>query len=389
MNQKPMKINLSLKLIIAVSIIISLSLFVVFYFFQNLHQKSLEDQVIEKARALSTQLTFSRQWFSVHENVYVKKAPGTDIDKELERFSIKDESGNIYIIKNHALFTKEISVIAEENSDFTFRIFSDNPLNSENLPQNIEYEALEYFKKGSVEFIKKTKLNEINYLYFIAPFSVNNSCLTCHKNKEYKIGDILGGISIIIPINKSIEIIQKNNLFIIFAVLFLNIIILSLIYFIFSNLITKPLSKIKYAAEQVSSGNLDVTIDLNTQDELQILSDTFNKMIKGLKTSHEFLEKEISIATDELTIEKSRIEGIIKGIAEGVYTTDTNLIIRTWNPAAKFITGYEEIDVIGKKCSDVIKHLDSSGQNLCKEFCPSKKCLGNLEKIENSHRRPF
>ena len=52
-----------------------------------------------------------------------------------------------------------------------------------------------------------------------------------------------------------------------------------------ANLITRPLKNLVRASEQVASGNLDVHVDLKTNDELTILAKSFNQMVASLNES--------------------------------------------------------------------------------------------------------
>lgn len=53
--------------------------------------------------------------------------------------------------------------------------------------------------------------------------------------------------------------------------------------FFISRSVTKPLDSLIGATRQVDSGNLDVQVKVNTRDELKVLADSFNLMVKDLK----------------------------------------------------------------------------------------------------------
>ncbi|MBF0406413.1 MAG: response regulator [Candidatus Riflebacteria bacterium] len=63
---------------------------------------------------------------------------------------------------------------------------------------------------------------------------------------------------------------------------------------IFSFLLSKPLSTLRNAVLEVSRGNLQIKVDVKSQDEIGELSFSFNQMIENLKTSISRLEEEIS-----------------------------------------------------------------------------------------------
>lgn len=55
--------------------------------------------------------------------------------------------------------------------------------------------------------------------------------------------------------------------------------------------IVQPIRKLQQATQEISRGNLDVRVGLNSQDELQALSDNFDIMTENLKMSRQKLER--------------------------------------------------------------------------------------------------
>ena len=54
-----------------------------------------------------------------------------------------------------------------------------------------------------------------------------------------------------------------------------------------ANTITRPLTKLVAASQAVANGNLDVQVEADSNDEIALLADSFNKMIVSLKDSRE------------------------------------------------------------------------------------------------------
>ena len=76
------------------------------------------------------------------------------------------------------------------------------PINPENAPDSWERDALEAFERDrSIEAVStRATIDEENYYRLIRPFFVEQSCLTCHGNQGYAVGDVRGAISIGVPI---------------------------------------------------------------------------------------------------------------------------------------------------------------------------------------------
>lgn len=105
--------------------------------------------------------------------------------------------------------------------------------------------------------------------------------------------------------------------------------------------ITDPIQELARATEQVAKGNLDMKISVSRDDEIGLLVNSFNNMVRELKESKE------SLNSAWLKSERSRliIENIIKNINAGVIYLDPAGNVLTINSAACKIlaTGQEEI----------------------------------------------
>jgi diguanylate cyclase (GGDEF)-like protein/PAS domain S-box-containing protein len=65
-------------------------------------------------------------------------------------------------------------------------------------------------------------------------------------------------------------------------------------------------------------------------------------------------------------------------ISEGVYRLDAERRIVFWNGAAERITGYSESEALGKRCMDnMLRHVDSSGCELCVGGCPVSAAMAD------------
>ncbi len=106
-----------------------------------------------------------------------------------------------------------------------------------------------------------------------------------------------------IPIYRIRNEIVFISIFIFFLVL--------MVVFILSRRITFPLQRLNHAAYQVGSGNLDVEIVHNLNDEIGDLTNTFNKMIHRLKDQTEELKQErikrLSSLFDGQELERQRL----------------------------------------------------------------------------------
>lgn len=83
--------------------------------------------------------------------------------------------------------------------------------------------------------------------------------------------------------------------------------------FAFVKTITNPISSLIAGTKKVSEGDLDNKIDVQTNDELQILADSFNHMTDSLKTSRE-----------EITRVNARLQHLLSSSPSVIYSSGTN-----------------------------------------------------------------
>jgi methyl-accepting chemotaxis protein len=77
-----------------------------------------------------------------------------------------------------------------------------------------------------------------------------------------------------------------------------------------SRIISKPINKLAEGADKVASGDYGVKLDISSKDELGSLSNSFNVMIKNIKTANETIikEKEDAALKDEKALKESEMQ---------------------------------------------------------------------------------
>jgi PAS domain S-box-containing protein len=108
---------------------------------------------------------------------------------------------------------------------------------------------------------------------------------------------------------------------------------------VISGTITKPLSKLKAAADKIHKGELSTRAHVKTTDEIGQLADAFNHMAE-----------QRSRAENALGISEAKLDAILRAIADEIALIDEDLNIIWTNDVAKRTYGD---DIIGKKCYEV------------------------------------
>jgi len=143
-----------------------------------------------------------RQWATMHGGVYVPVTPETQPNAYLSHVAERDvttPSGKQLTLMNGAYMVRQVHDLAEKKFGQKGHTTSLKPLRPENAPDDWEREVLPLFEKGKEEVVTLGPIGDKTFVRFMRPHAVEESCLKCHTGQGYKVGDIIGGISISIP----------------------------------------------------------------------------------------------------------------------------------------------------------------------------------------------
>lgn len=105
----------------------------------------------------------------------------------------------------------------------------------------------------------------------------------------------------------------QPTIIIIFLIIFIvSIFIFALIGFIVSKKIANPIKSLMEGIKNVKKGNFDYSVKVGSSDEVEMLSDEFNKMVSVVKQSRSEIEKKVKEQTEELKKAKDEIESKFK-----------------------------------------------------------------------------
>jgi two-component system, NtrC family, nitrogen regulation sensor histidine kinase NtrY len=119
--------------------------------------------------------------------------------------------------------------------------------------------------------------------------------------------------------------------------------------------ITTPIQGLAEATEKVASGNLDVHVDISRDDEIGLLIDSFNHMVRELKEGKESLQASYT----ESNRRRLTIENILENIQSGVISLDAEGNVNAINNAACAILNVTPHDVIGKNYQVILSAIKS------------------------------
>lgn len=157
----------------------------------------IQNTNLETARSFFDFVVSTRAWNSSMGGVYVPVSENIQPNPYLDvpDRDLLFEDGTHLTLLNPAFMTRKIAEIAEDKDKVQFHITSLDPIRPANRAYDWESIALQTFenKEQSEYYRWDTKTGKF---YYMAPLVTEESCLKCHRDQGYQVGDILGGISV-------------------------------------------------------------------------------------------------------------------------------------------------------------------------------------------------
>ncbi|HSB04889.1 MAG TPA: HAMP domain-containing protein, partial [Thermodesulfobacteriota bacterium] len=151
----------------------------------------------------------------------------------------------------------------------------------------------------------------------------------------------------------------------------------------FARRIVRPISKLVDTTISAAKGNLDLTMDIRTGDEIEELSRNFNYMIGEIRLQRTELEKRLR----EITSLKAYADDILASMTNGLITVDLDNRIVTINEMAERILGKNREEIEGCLMEQAFGHPSPLGQMMVETLSCEKGIFHaemELKKMEGS-----
>lgn len=156
-----------------------------------------------------------RSWASLHGGIYVKKNARTPSNLNLDHIPERDivtPSGVKLTLMNPAYMMRQMMNEFPREYGVKGRLVSDKPLWKPNTPDTWEADAIKKFKKGAVEKFEFTTYQGEPYLRLMRPVFIEQGCLKCHGAQGYKVGDVRGGIGVLVDMKRYLNEFNYNRM---------------------------------------------------------------------------------------------------------------------------------------------------------------------------------
>ncbi|MEA1969171.1 MAG: ATP-binding protein [Thermodesulfobacteriota bacterium] len=295
-----LKKNLSLqqKFLLSIIIIVVPIIGLVFSWLEIQVIKQAKEESLDKARIISRQVILTRQWVTDCGGwvLVPRKSRGAENISCFYDERIKTEQG-IFQRFTPSMVTKKLSLYSSVEKLYSFKISSLYPMNPANTASDFEKTALTGFiHKGKSEAYQFDE----NSLKYVTPLYMTQGCLKCHDKKTISHNNIMGGLSVTIPLKKLHAYLKKNCILLAAAGLTISFVTVLILFFLMRRMIIKPLVELEEKTKEISSGNLNARAAINTGDELERMGNSFNEMAQKIIEGRELLEKRVEQATEKL-----------------------------------------------------------------------------------------
>lgn len=184
-----------------------------------------------------------------------------------------------------------------------------------NAPDPYEVQGLQTFRNNPelIEIWGEDVIDGKRVFRFMVPLVIKEECLSCHgepagelditghKKEGYRVGNLGGAISLVMPMDIFIDNIRTNVYRHLGFTLLLVAVILVSMYFLVTRLVLRSLGHLEVATAQIGQGNLDIDLsEIKAQGEIKQLAQHFQVMASQLKDLYTNLETKVEQRTKQL-----------------------------------------------------------------------------------------
>lgn len=164
--------------------------------------------------------------------------------------------------------------------------------------QNISDTLAETLKTGVQPYFDPRKPYEDvvdgrRRLVVMRPILNEKDCYHCHGSSR----TVLGGIVVRLDAEKTYAQVAAQRNRTIMIVVFLIPISVILVFLMVNKLVRRPIENLAEKAKQFADGDMSVSVEIKTGDEIGILGRTFNNMVESVASTSKKLEEEVSRKT--------------------------------------------------------------------------------------------
>lgn len=227
------------QLLLTIVVIILIALIAtIFIWTYNRQKVLLQNDLEDKARIITTQLNALRIFVAKNQRK-INYSKGQFEYKNLGPEKVASEVADIF------------NISPQHNTKYKIRLAALNPRNPKNKADDFEKKQIEVFYKNRnvSEIFEKDTLNGEKVYRYVKPIFMGKHCIDCHGEPKgeldksgypkegYKLGDLTGLVSIIVPSDSMDTILRENTKSLFLFLFIVAIITIPSVYFLTRRLI--------------------------------------------------------------------------------------------------------------------------------------------------------
>ncbi len=250
---------------------------------------------LSTASAIATQIKTMRSFYTAEIASRAKKA-GMKLNYD---FAEQDSTLPLPATFTHALGAK----IAEDHPGMAVRLYSRHP-----FPHRAAGETYDAFEMDAITRLEQDPNTPVYQLekidgrlsmrYGIADLMVAQGCVDCHNSHpespktDWKLGDVRGVIEVTIPVDEVEAGMRSGAAALAIGLVFGFTLLIGIVVWMLRSTVLKPLTDLQRATQAVSEGDLEVEIEVQSNDEIGVLAEGFNAMVDNIRQSAKQVQAE-------------------------------------------------------------------------------------------------
>ncbi len=137
------------------------------------------------------------RWYAARGGVFVRAPAAAPTNRTKPAADVR--SGQRLVPVDASDMIREVHGFGHEESELRTHLVGLAPRRSANAPDAWETDALKRLAEGEPEVSSERIIGGATFFQTMRPLMVEESCLKCHAEQGYRLGEIRGGISISVP----------------------------------------------------------------------------------------------------------------------------------------------------------------------------------------------
>ncbi len=259
------------------------------------------------------------------------------------------------------------------DSGLSFNNVSDRPRNPDNQADEIELEAMAWFRANPKEKERLTPFKNSqgqSFFHFSSPIWIEAYCLKCHGKRDeapstiretyaasydYQLGDLRGLMSIKLPAHFIEDEVLAQRITEMWGHLFAFAFAFAFAFtfgaWLLRRWVTRRLTMIRSVAGNLARGDYDARVPVQGHDELCDLASALNDMAEQRQTAESSRRES-----------EQQVRDLLDSTAEAIYGLDADGRCTVVNPACLRILGYQHAgELVGKEMHPIMHHTKTDG----------------------------